>query len=399
MFQSKWAAIVYSRTYEVDFRFIVLPKAFTEKDKKWAEKYILGTTRLPEKLLEQPRWSLFKNERYCIVGVTCMLREITTNDSDENTSERTQDNGKRPVYGFFGYVTELTKDSDVEIPSMNLELFTELSKYVVDKWYVKSFDPASRIPNESQYKIDFKATDIAVREVNDVALNRSDKWINLYPNSDAKDLWFEASQSPYPISLCLGIAREKDAIDGPFLNATALDVIEVCTKDKRNEPRVSASHLESKKRQDQSEDSWNQNNQHDDWLDYTDTDWEEESSKNESINQDKFSRCIDNPGAFVEEEISQAGQMLGSLLNTLGNALPNSLNPEDREYYQDRNGEIKNLKRDINRSPKRSRSSKQPEPLIDTSFGFVEKEDSKEKKTQKNQEATDSSNKDKDWFS
>jgi hypothetical protein len=176
-------------------------------------------------------------------------------------------------------------------------------------------------------------------------------------------------------------------------------VIEVCTKDKRNEPRVSASHLESKKRQDQSEDSWNQNNQHDDWLDYTDTDWEEESSKNESINQDKFSRCIDNPGAFVEEEISQAGQMLGSLLNTLGNALPNSLNPEDREYYQDRNGEIKNLKRDINRSPKRSRSSKQPEPLIDTSFGFVEKEDSKEKKTQKNQEATDSSNKDKDWFS
>ena len=48
MFQSKWAAIVYSRTYEVDFRFIVLPKAFTEKDKKWAEKYILGTTRLPE---------------------------------------------------------------------------------------------------------------------------------------------------------------------------------------------------------------------------------------------------------------------------------------------------------------------------------------------------------------
>ncbi len=399
MFQSKWAAIVYSRTYEVDFRFIVLPKAFTEKDKKWAEKYILGTTRLPEKLLEQPRWSLFKNERYCIVGVTCMLREITTNDSDENTSERTQDNGKRPVYGFFGYVTELTKDSDVEIPSMNLELFTELSKYVVDKWYVKSFDPASRIPNESQYKIDFKATDIAVREVNDVALNRSDKWINLYPNSDAKDLWFEASQSPYPISLCLGIAREKDAIDGPFLNATALDVIEVCTKDKRNEPRVSASHLESKKRQDQSEDSWNQNNQHDDWLDYTDTDWEEESSKNESINQDKFSRCIDNPGAFVEEEISQAGQMLGSLFNTLGNALPNSLNPEDREYYQDRNGEIKNLKRDINRSPKRSRSSKQPEPLIDTSFGFVEKEDSKEKKTQKNQEATDSSNKDKDWFS
>jgi hypothetical protein len=396
MFQSKWAAIVYSRTYEVDFRFIVLPKAFTEKDKKWAEKYILGTTRLPEKLLEQPRWSLFKNERYCIVGVTCMLREITTNDSDENTSERTQDNGKRPVYGFFGYVTELTKDSDVEIPSMNLELFTEPSKYVVDKWYVKSFDPASRIADESQYKIDFKATDIAVREVNYFALNNSDKRINLYPNSNAKDLWFEASQSPYPISLCLGIAREKDAIDGPFLNATALDVIEVCTKDKQNEPRV-RSHSEYEPRHDQSEYSRNQNIQDDDWSEKSsDWDWaEEESSKNESINQDKVSDFIDNPVAFLAEEISQAGQGLGQLFN----ALADSSNPEDREYYQERNGEINNLKGDMNRSPKRSRSSKQPEPLIDTSFGFVEKEDSKEKKTQKNQEATDSSNKDKDWFS
>ena len=396
MFQSKWAAIVYSRTYEVDFRFIVLPKAFTEKDKKWAEKYILGTTRLPEKLLEQPRWSLFKNERYCIVGVTCMLREIITNDSDENTSERTQDNGKRPVYGFFGYVTELTKDSDVEIPSMNLELFTELSKYVVDKWYVKSFDPASRIADESQYKIDFKATDIAFREVNYFALNHSDKRINLYPNSNAKDLWFEASQSPYPISLCLGIAREKDAIDGPFLNATALDVIEVCTKDKQNEPRV-RSHSEYEPRHYQSEYSRNQNIQDDDWSEKSsDWDWaEEESSKNEPINQDKVSDFIDNPVAFLAEEISQAGQGLGQLFN----ALADSSNPEDREYYQERNGEINNLKGDMNRSPKRSRSSKQPEPLIDTSFGFVEKEDSKEKKTQKNQEATDSSNKDKDWFS
>ena len=99
--------------------------------------------------------------------------------------------------------------------------------------------------------------------------------------------------------------------------------------------------------------------------------------------------------AFLAEEISQAGQGLGQLFN----ALADSSNPEDREYYQERNGEINNLKGDMNRSPKRSRSSKQPQPLIDTSFGFVEKEDSKEKKTQKNQEATDSSNKDKDWFS
>ena len=85
----------------------------------------------------------------------------------------------------------------------------------------------------------------------------------------------------------------------------------------------------------------------------------EESSKNEPINQDKVSDFIDNPVAFLAEEISQAGQGLGQLFN----ALADSSNPEDREYYQERNGEINNLKGDMNRSPKRSRSSKQPKLL------------------------------------
>lgn len=404
MSQSKWAAIVYSRTYEVDFRLIVMPTGFNNEHKQWAEKYILGTTRLPEKLREKPRWSLFKNEHYCVIGVTCMLTEILATSGNENISEMMLDNGNRPVYGFFGYVTELTKDSDVEIPSMNLELFTQLYKYVADKWHVKSFDSASKIPDESQYEVDFQATDVAVRETKDFALNDalndSDKRVNLYPNSDAKDLWFEASQCRYPISLCLGIAREKDAIDGPFLNATTPDVIEIVTREKQNQPRVTTSNLESEKRQYQSEDYRIENNQDDDWSEvFPGTDWgDEESSQKGSINRDKVSEFIDNPVAFLGEEITQAGQGLGSVFNALGNALANSSNPEDREYYPDRNGEIKNLKGDINRSPKRSRSSKQPEPLTDTSFGLVEKPDSKENKAATDQQSTESSNTDNDWF-
>ncbi|MBD2134036.1 hypothetical protein H6F47_16755 [Sphaerospermopsis sp. FACHB-1094] len=382
MSQSKWAAIVYSRTYEVDFRLIGMPTGFNNEDKQWAEKYILGTTRLPEKLREQPRWSLFKNEHYCVIGVTCMLTEIMANSGRESISEMMLDNGNRPVYGFFGYVTELTKDSDVEIPAMNLELFTQLYKYVADKWHVKSFESARKIPDESQYEVDFKATDIAFRDAKYFELNRSERRINLYPTSDAKDLWFEASRCRYPISLCLGIAREKDAIDGPFLNATAPDVIEIVTREKQNQPRVTASHLESEKRQYQSEDYRIENNQDDDG----------------SINRDKVSEFIDNPVAFLGEEFTQAGQGLGSVFNALGNALANSSNPEDREYSQNRDGEIKNFKGGINPSTKRSRSSKQAEALTNTSFGLVEKPDSKENKTRKDQQSTESSNTDNDWF-
>lgn len=99
-------------------------------------------------------------------------------------------------------------------------------------------------------------------------------------------------------------------------------------------------------------------------------------------------------------EINQAGQGFGSLLNNLVTALANSSNSEDREYYQDkdRDGEIKNFKEDINPSTKRSRSSKQPEPLTDTNFGLVEKQDSKENKTQTDQQPSESSNTDNDWF-
>ncbi|NJN08167.1 MAG: hypothetical protein HC815_09270 [Richelia sp. RM1_1_1] len=69
---NQWSALVYGRTYEVDFRLIAMPEDFNDEDKKWALKYILGTTRSPEKLPEQPRWSLFKNDKYCVVGVTAL---------------------------------------------------------------------------------------------------------------------------------------------------------------------------------------------------------------------------------------------------------------------------------------------------------------------------------------
>ena len=72
----EWAAIIYGRSYHIDFRFISIPQDFTNIEKNWAAQYILSTFRQANKLSSSPRWSLFKNRSHCILGVTCMVRDL-----------------------------------------------------------------------------------------------------------------------------------------------------------------------------------------------------------------------------------------------------------------------------------------------------------------------------------
>ena len=90
----KWASIVYSRTYEVDFRLLAVPENFNANDKQWSLDYILATTRSAKELSEKPRWSLFNNSKYCVIGVTCMLRDLISQDS-QISEDMTKDSNLR----------------------------------------------------------------------------------------------------------------------------------------------------------------------------------------------------------------------------------------------------------------------------------------------------------------
>ena len=258
---SKWAAIVYGRTYEVDFRFITVPEDFTEQDKIWAERYILGSTRSPEKLTGNPRWLLFKNEAHCVVGVTCRVKELMQNTSnefiedigdksDEPIENRTKDDQDRPLYIFVGYVAQLIQGVSIQIPSMNLDLFRRIyQEYVAPSniWFVKDHQKASRIPVNSQYEIEFQDMEIATIDVDKSKrfnFNQSNKLINLWTNSEAELLWGAASQASYLMSLCLGFSLQKDAIESSFLNATAQDVKEVCTQTKEKPKKTPSPESE-----------------------------------------------------------------------------------------------------------------------------------------------------------
>ncbi len=61
MYESKWAGIVYGRSYNLDFRLIAIPEDFTINETHWALEHIIPTTRAAGKLPHHPRWSLFKN--------------------------------------------------------------------------------------------------------------------------------------------------------------------------------------------------------------------------------------------------------------------------------------------------------------------------------------------------
>jgi hypothetical protein len=218
---SNWAPIVFGRTHEVDFRFIATPVDFTAKEQTWAEQYIRVTTRSPEKLREEPlRWSAFKNESICVIGVTCMASTLSEN--------MTQDSKLRQLYIFVGYVSRTPL---AEFPPMDIELFKPNYEYVRQKWNEEPYNKSRHEPIRTQYNEHLPKI-VKVANIDDeyFCLNQTDSEIlRVWPDneSDRQHLWQVASQAQ-SVSLCLGLASKKDALlnASPFLNITASDVLQ-----------------------------------------------------------------------------------------------------------------------------------------------------------------------------
>lgn len=91
----------------------------------------------------------------------------------------------------------------------------------------KNYESASREAILSKYEeLEFDSAKSDSSSLTNLKFNSSEGNITLCFHSpeNANNLWLSASQSSAPISLCLGISREKDAINSPFLNATVLNL-------------------------------------------------------------------------------------------------------------------------------------------------------------------------------
>jgi hypothetical protein len=220
-----WAAIVHGRTYEVDFRsnLIVVPEDFGREEIDWARRYILGTTVSPDELRHHPRWSVFKSDRHCVVGVTCQSRLVS--------EDLTLDIDNRPGYVFLGYVA---RGPFPPLPPREIEQFERLYQFVRDRWREKKSQ--SQDIHDCGYIFEPGVEEFPVAEL--PALNASGERIAIWPSRDERRLWAAASNHPGPISLCLGLAGSRDAVEGPFDNATTGDAVEriLLAKPLRDEP-------------------------------------------------------------------------------------------------------------------------------------------------------------------
>lgn len=219
---SKWAPIVYGRTYTVDFRFLAIPNGIEEAEKDWFRKYIQVSMRSAEKLRDKYRWSIFRSTKFCVVGLTCMSNVLSKNF--------TNDFQNRATHVFVGYVT---KSRFPDIPPMEKNLFKPLYKFVSEKWEDinrLNYTQTDYTENLNYTKEKLINTDV---ECFDGELNTNHNQVFLWTDSEQNDkkLWKAVSECQSPVSLCLGLARRKDATDNsPFLNVT------IVGKDISNEP-------------------------------------------------------------------------------------------------------------------------------------------------------------------
>jgi hypothetical protein len=228
MFDKRWAAIVYGRSFHLDFRLIAIPQDFTQREINWAMPYILATTRRANKLIVQPRWSLFKNESHCVVGVTCMVRDLISQLGTDLIDLLAKDNRHRPLYVFVGYVTKLeTLTYPLNLPPYtgnSLAGFQSLYDYVKQVWWIKNYDKDSKKPVLTDYQsIEFDNSNLDANL--ETRLNHQGKhpdkiflWQHL-PDRN-RQLWLSCANCREPTSICLGAISRRTALKSPFLNQT-----------------------------------------------------------------------------------------------------------------------------------------------------------------------------------
>ena len=246
MFKHKWAAIVYGRSYHLDFRFITIPEDFTEPEINWAANYILATFRQANKLSLQPRWSLFKNESHCVLGVTCMVRDLLKHREREVIEEFSKDDLGRPLYVFVGYVTQLERQKSLAnfppYTDRSLQSFQSLYQYISEVWWVKEYYENSKKPIFN----DYQTLDFPNKETHNIfelagQINHQEKYPHqtyIWQNTleQKQKLWVTSAVCYKPISVCLGEQNLKQILNSPFLNQTIITessaVIKGCAIDK-----------------------------------------------------------------------------------------------------------------------------------------------------------------------
>lgn len=242
----EWAAIIYGRSYHIDFRFISIPKDFRDPEKNWAAQYILSTFRQANKLSSSPRWSLFKNRSHCIIGVTCMVRDLLAGMDQSIIELLSKDNRGRPLYIFVGYTTRLKKNSRITnfplYQDQYLYSFQNLYQQILKVWWLEEYRKNSKQPILDSYqaqnfqnhqKISHDNLDLA-KQINHQGKYPHQTYLWQNTANQKQSLWITAALCNQPLSICISNQSIRNIISNssPFLNQTVVSdaskVLEGC---------------------------------------------------------------------------------------------------------------------------------------------------------------------------
>ena len=229
-----WAAIVYGRSYHLDFRFIAIPDDFTKPDTDWALEHILASTQQARNLANHPRWSLFKNDSHCVVGVTCMVRDLAGHSSTYPREAIAKDDRGRPLYTFIGYVTKLDGDRVLQnfpaYTEADFDRFGTLCREIVKVWWVKNYERDRIKPSKSHYQaLEFSELTVSnssqLPHLNTYSKDPERTYLSPSSNQHNNLLWLASLRSLQPTSTCLNI-KGKPLVNSPFLNQTIANLAE-----------------------------------------------------------------------------------------------------------------------------------------------------------------------------
>ncbi len=223
---TKWAPLVYGRTYEVDFRFLAVPADFGE-DQDQAREYIQASfsSFTYDRLRGCPRWIMFRDEQRCVVGATCMVEEIPGVPADQY-----QDREGRPLYVFLGFVSQ---SPFPQIPSRELRWFSKIYDECAkprfwEKHYSREKDRLPAFPYETRK---WQPPSEPKKHLSG-RLNTDGRKVGFWSEEDSEKVWYSAAHSTEAVSVCLGLSRKSDALTGPLLNATLHGLSAPCIEDK-----------------------------------------------------------------------------------------------------------------------------------------------------------------------
>lgn len=225
---TKWAPLVYGRTYERDFRFLAVPADFDENQ---ALEYIHASfsSLTNDRLRGCPRWVMFLDEQRCVIGTTCMVEEIPAVPADQY-----HDREGRPLYIFIGFVSQTPFP---QMPSRELLWFSEIYEQCVKpRFWEKPYSREKDRPPAFPYETRKWQLPSEPKKLLSDKLNTDENKVGFWSEEDSERVWYSAAHSTEAVSVCLGLSRKSDALTGPLLNATVHGLSAPCIEDKEVKP-------------------------------------------------------------------------------------------------------------------------------------------------------------------